>query len=291
MKLCLRTSLAAWLLAGSLAADVTYNQTTKFKGGTLIDMVQKMANMPLMGRMMGGNMKQAFEDQHYEVSVKGNKMARIGGLMSTLYDLDAGTLTSIDNTKQTYTVQSFDELKQRMQQMQERMNKGQGGDIDFDVKSEKTGQTQMINSESAAETLITMTAKQASAQGQMVVKVHAWMVPAKPAMEEVRDFQKRLAEKMGFAASGFSSPAMGSAGTGISAGLREAFKQQDGYPALTDLEVSGVTAGGPMGGNSDPNAVLMRMETLTDNFGKGAVDDSKFVVPAGYKEEKVRGRR
>lgn len=291
MKSCLRAALTICLIAGCLHADVVYNQTTKFKGGTLIDMMQKMANMPLMGRMMGGGMKQAFEDQHYEVSVKGNKMAKIGGPVSTLYDLDAGTITSLNNAKQTYTVQTFDELKQQMQDMQKRMNKGQGGDIEFDIKSEKTSQTQMINGEPAAETLITMTAKQASSQGQMLVKVHAWIVPIKPAMEEVRDFQKRLAEKMGFAASGLSAPMMGSAGTGVSAGLREAFNQQDGFPALTDVEVSGVSVGGPMGGNADPNAVLMRMETLTNNFGKGAVDDAKFIIPSGFKEEKVRTRR
>jgi hypothetical protein len=98
----------------------------------LIDMVQKMASMPMMGRMMGGNgMKQAFEDQSYEVYVKGNKMARIGLRISTIYDLDAGTQTMVNHDKQSYTVQTVEEMRERLQQMQDRMNKG-GADRERD---------------------------------------------------------------------------------------------------------------------------------------------------------------
>ena len=80
---------------------------------------------------------------------------------------------------------------------------------------------------------------------------------------------------------------MGGAGAGIGAAMKESFKM-DGYPALSDVDVSGV-AGPMMGrGNTDPNAPLIKMETQSSNFATGQVDDSKFVVPAGYKEEHKR---
>ena len=289
MKRLVRLGAAAVLAAGILPADVSYTQTTKFEGGTLIDMVQKMASMPMMGRMMGGGMKQAFEDQTYDVFVKGNKMARWGKLTSTIYDLDAGTITTLDNTKQTYSTSTFEEMQQHMEQAQQRMNRGQTGDLQFDVKVVNTGQTRVVNGETAKEMLLTMTAKQASAQGQMVVTMHAWMVPYTPGSKELIEFQKKLSAKYAFAFSAMG-PGMASAGKGMSAAMQEAAKQ-DGYPALTDTAVTGVAAPGPMGDkDSDPNAPLIKMQGESSNFKEAAVDDTKFAIPAGFKEEK-RGRK
>jgi len=296
MQFFLRAGVVAALAAAVLSADVTYRQTTKFKGGALIDMVQKMASMPMMGRMMGGNgMKQAFEDQSYEVYVKGNKMARIGPRISTIYDLDTGTQTMLNHDQQSFTVQTFEEMRERLQQMQERMNKGRA-DIDFDVKVQKTGQTQQIDGEIAKETIILMTAKQATDQGQMVVTVDAWLVPMNALRREVQDFQKRLAEKLTSGMSGFS-PMMGAAGAGISAAMREMSRLDEGYPAVTEVAIRGLSAvGGPMGamgggGAIDPNAPLIDTETANHGFVKGVADDLKFSVPPGYKEEKGRPRR
>jgi TolA-binding protein len=287
MKVCLQIALLAGLSAALLSADATYTQVTKFTGGTAVDMAKKMANMPMIGRMGGGAMKNAFEDQHYDVYVKGNKMARLGGMISTIYDLDAGTVTTINNTKQTYTTMTFDEMREQIEQMQQRMNRRRGGsgDLQFDVKVEKTGQTRTIDGQSAKETLITLTAKGGdgqSANGQMVVKTHAWLVPLSAATRELADFTRRLGEKFAYAYG--SSPMMGAAAGGLGAAMKEAFSQ-DGYPVETDVEVTGLTA--PMGGG-DPSAPFMQMETLSSNFATGAVDAAKFTVPAEYKEEKRR---
>lgn len=292
MNPCARIAFLTALAASSLLADVTYNQTTKFTGGSMLEMMRRMASNPIMGRLGGGNLKNAFQDQVYTVYVKGNKMARIGSLNSMICDLDAGTITIINHEKQTYTVSTFDEMRQRMEEMQRRMNRGQGGDLDFDVKTEKTGQTRNIDGQGASEVLITMTAKSASNNGQMVVKDHAWLVPSTSATRELHDFYKRLSEKYAYAMAGFV-PSLGAANGGLSAAMKEAF-QQDGYPVLSDMDVSGVSspmANNPMmGHNSDPNAPFIQMESSASNFAQGAVDDSKFAVPAGYKQEQARGR-
>jgi hypothetical protein len=283
MKRGLRVGLISGLTISGLMADVTYQQTTKFLGGSLVDMMKKMASMP----MIGSRMKTAFQDQDRTVYVKGNKMASIGTATSTLFDLDAGTITNINNERQTYSTETFEEMRAQMEQMQQRMNKQSGGDIQFDTKVEKTGQTRMLEGQTANETVLTMTAKQATAAGQMVVKLHEWLVPPTPASREVAEFYHRFGEKAAFAMGGVSSPMLGQAAKGLAAAMKESF-QQDGYPALTVTEVSGVSAPmGPMAQeNADPNAPMIQTETATSHIVTGPVDDAKFSIPAGYKEEK-----
>ncbi|HEY6987708.1 MAG TPA: hypothetical protein VH369_04960, partial [Bryobacteraceae bacterium] len=270
MKLCLQIGLLAAFSAALLPADASYKQVMKFTGGTAVEMAKKMANMPMIGRMGGGAMREAFEDQHYDVYVKGNKMARLGGMISTIYDLDAGTITTINNTKQTYTTMTFDEMREQIERMQQRMNrKASGGSsLQFDAKVEKTGQTRTIDGQNATETVITMTAKSDGGEGngQMVVKTHAWLIPLSAPTRELLDFSRRLGEKFAYAYG--SSPMMGAAAGGLGAAMKEAFSQ-DGYPIETDVEVSGVA--GPMGGG-DPSAPFMQMETQSSNFATATVD-------------------
>jgi hypothetical protein len=43
-------------------------------------------------------------------------------------------------------------------------------------------------------------------------------------------------------------------------------------------------------GSVDPNTPMIDTETTSRGFTTGGVDDSKFSVPAGFTEEKGRGR-
>jgi hypothetical protein len=294
MKSLLRTGILCVACAASLLGDVTFNQSVKFTGGTMVETMRRMASNPMLGRFGGGAMKNAFTDQSYTVYVKGSKMARSGETLSFIYDLDAGTMTTLDNEKHTYTVQTFDEMRQRFEQMQQRMGHGQPN-IDFDVKVDKTEQTRSIDGQTATETVITLTAKASQSNdsrgngGQMVVKVDAWLVPSMPATQELVDFQKKLAAKYAYAFAGFS-PSMGAAGSGMSAAMKQ-LQNLDGYPVLTDMSVSGVSSPmAQMSGENNPNAPFMQTETQSSNFVTGPVDDSKFAVPAGYKEQQMRGR-
>jgi hypothetical protein len=281
------------MAACGLLGDVTYHQSTKFTGGSLVDMMKQMASMPLMGRMGGGAMKTAFADQQRDVYIKGNKMASIGPRTSILYDLDAGTITTINHEKSTYSTMTFDEMRQQMEQMQKRMHKNTEQDIEFDVNVSDTGQTRTIDGQTATEKLLTMTAKQASKEGQMVIKSHLWLIPPTAPTREAAEFHKKLAAKAAFAMGGFS-PVMGSASTGLQAAMKQSF-EQNGYAVLMETEVSGIAGGdgspfGAMTGKNggDPNAPLIQTEMQTGNFVTAAVDDAKFVIPAGYKEEKRR---
>ena len=289
MKGFLRIGLLAVSAMTCLLGDVTYDQNVRYTGGTLLDMMRKMASNPMLGRMGGGNLQTAFQDQKFTVYVKGPKMARIGPSFSSIYDLDAGTITTINHQKHTYAVMTFEEMRQQMDQMQRRANKTQTPNVDFDVKLDTTGQTRNIYGQTASEALMTLTAKTAGPGGQMVVKADTWLVPLDPATREVIDYSKRLSTKFGELFSG--SPMLGAASAGIGAAMKEASKL-DGYSVLTDIDVSGVSS--PMlaamgSANNDANAPLIKMEVQSSNFASGAIDDSKFAIPTGYTEQARRG--
>ncbi|MBV9764808.1 MAG: hypothetical protein JOZ48_08180 [Acidobacteriaceae bacterium] len=288
MKALLRITLLSAIAAICLFGDVTYDQSAKFTGGSLIDMMRSMANNPMLGRMGGAGMKTAFQDQNFKIYVKGSKMARIGELISSIYDLDAGTVTTINHQKHTYSVMTFDEMREQMQRIQQRGSRGPAPNFDFDVKVDKTGQTRTIDGQTATEVMMTLTAKSASANGQMVVKTDLWGVPLDDTKHELVDFYKRLSEKFAYAFAG--GPGLGGGGAGIAAAMKESLKL-DSYPILDDIDVSGVAGSmNPMmgQGNPDPNAPLIKMEMHSSNFVAGSVDDSKFAVPAGYSEENRR---
>ncbi|MFL6415402.1 MAG: hypothetical protein ACJ74Y_07005 [Bryobacteraceae bacterium] len=287
MKRMNAAGLFLCIAAGCLWADATYTETTKYTGGTLIEMTQRMASNPILGRLAGGRLQSAFQDQTSTVFVKGAKMARVGQATTTIFDLDAGTVTNVNNEKRTYSVETFEEMRQRMEKMEQRTNRNGGGELEFDVKVTKTGQTRSIKEQTASETVMTLTAKSSGSQGQMVVKVDTWLVPSTSVSKELLDYQRKLAEKFAYAFGG--APSLGPAMGGMSAAMKE-MRKLDGYPVLSDISVSGVSS--PMaamgGGGGDPNAPLIAMETQVDNITSGSIDDAKLAVPAGFKQEKPR---
>lgn len=294
MKRFMRVGILTALATTILCADVSYRETINLKSGMLVDMLQKMASNPALGKA-GDSLKQVLEGQTYDVYLKGNQMARIGSHSSYIYDMDGGTMTLINHDRQTYSVQTFDEMSQQFQHMQQKMGKAIG-DLQFDAKVSKTGQTQQIGGETATETVITLTAKQSSEQGQMAATVHSWLVPMNPVRQQVRDFQKRLGEKVSSAMLTGVSPMLSFAGSGLSAALKEMSKIDGGYPVLSIATVTGsLGAGNPLaalaamsgGAATDPNAPLIVTESRYDNFVEGAANESKFTVPAGYKPEKA----
>ena len=290
MKILYRAGLALLAAAACALADVSYSEAIHYTGGTLLDMMKNMSNGP-MGKMMGGRMGQAFQDQTVKIYLKGNKMARVSANASMIFDLDAGTMTTIDNTRRIYVTTTFDELKQRMEQMKQRMAQdSQVGDIQFEPKLEQTGNTKNIAGQTASEYILTLTAK--GNQGSATkVRSDMWVVPSVPGNDELRAFRRRMVDKMGVT-SGFN-PLLGQASSGLSQLTKETMKIE-GFPVTQDTAVSGVQSpmAQMMGGdqNADPNAPFLSLTTEASNFATGPVNDSVFQIPAGYKEQKMPQR-
>jgi hypothetical protein len=281
--------------ASFLWADVSYEETVRYTGGSMVEMMRNMSSGP-MGKLLGGRMGRALQDRTSKVYLKGNKMAHVGSDASTVIDLDAGTITTIDNQHRSYTTMTFDEMNQRMKEAQEKMSRRGGSgtaDIHFDVKVDDTGKTKTIDGKTAKEYIMTMTAEgqdQGQSAGAMRVRSDMWTVTSETGSDELRDFYKNMATKMNYSFAAGMNPMMGSASQGLAQLAKETSKLE-GYPVQQETAVSGVqTPMGPMmgGNNQDPNAPFLTMSSESRNFSTGPVDESVFQVPAGYKEQKMR---
>lgn len=287
MRKFFSAALFAAIIAFPVLADVSFEQTTRFTGGTMLEMMQKM------GGMSGGRMGKALQDHTATVYLKGNKMAQVENQQSNIIDLDAGTITAVNHEKKSYTVMTFEEVKQMMAEAQQKMKgmSGNAGDATFDINVNPTGQTRTIEGKTAKEYLVTMTAKGGTGTG-MKIKVDSWNVDSLAGSDEVREFYKKFTEKADFMPGMGVNPMMGGASKGLAgmaAAMRESHKLQ-GSPLLTETEVSGVNSpfGAMMGQNADPNAPFMKITAEYRNYSTSPVDDAKFSAPAEYKKEEMR---
>ena len=287
MKMQFRLAIVTLAAAGCLLADVSYQETVQYTGGSLIDMMRSMSDSP-MGKLMGGRLSKGLKDRTLKVYLKGNKLARIGEDSSTIVDLDAGTITNIDNEHHSYTAMSFDDMNRQMQEMREKMNKRGGApDVKFNAKVDATGNTREIDGKTAKEYILTMTAEGQQGAG-MSVRSDMWTIPSGPGTDELRDFHKRLSEKLNYAFGTGMNPMMGNASQGLSELQKETTKLE-GYPVVQETAVSGVQS--PMAersGGGDSNAPFITMKTQSANFSTGSVDEGVFQIPSNYKERKAR---
>lgn len=190
-------------VAGLLRADVKTEEKSRmhFEG--------MMARM--MGMFGGKAMREGTTDT---VAVKGSRKMTVNETTGRIVDLDEEKVYELDMRAKTYKVETFDELRRRMQEAQERAKqqseKGQKAapaktepaenkmQIDFDLK--ESGQKKNINGYDCREVVMTITVRQKDKTleqgGGMVMTSHEWLGPRIAAMKEIADFERRYAEKM-----------------------------------------------------------------------------------------------
>lgn len=233
MRRCVGLLCSGWLFVSVALADFSHDQITRFTGGAMLGMM----------RMAGALSKNLREPNRSTVIVKGNRMAQIDSQRTQLIDLDAGTITSIDHAKHTYSVMTFAEMKQMMEEMAARMNgknkSGQPMKIIVDVK--ETGQTREISGLKTREVHLGIKMQTSDAdsgqQGTMNVVSALWLAPGIPGYQEVQAFHRRMAEKLAWTP-GSNFAAMMPSGAGQA--MAEAHKQMsklDGVPVLTIMRV------------------------------------------------------
>src|SRR3954470_5308835 len=192
-----------------LLADYTYQETTQLTGGSLLNMMKMVGHFSSQARKAG-------EPIVSTVYLKGNRMATVNADSIEIIDLDKETITHVDTLKKTYTVMTFDQIKQQMENARKEMEKKQAEHpasapqptqnpddvkVSFDVKVRKTGAEKQVNGLSSKEAILTMTMnatdqKTQQTAGAMAVTNDMWMVPEVPGYDQVRDFHKRMAEKL-----------------------------------------------------------------------------------------------
>jgi hypothetical protein len=191
-----------FVCGATLRADFTYQQTSQMTGGTLFQMMSALG--PLS--------RQAREPIVATTIVKGNRMARITKDNVNIVDLDKETITEIDSAKKTYSVVTFAQMKQAMEDAMARAQdaRNQRGkqsadnpnvETSFKVDAKATGQTKSISGLEAKEVVLTMTMGATNADtaqgGALNIVTDSWMSNV-AGYEEVKRFQRKMGEKMGY---------------------------------------------------------------------------------------------
>ncbi|MSV35445.1 MAG: hypothetical protein EXQ47_07585 [Bryobacterales bacterium] len=199
-------------------------------------------------------------------------MASITKDRTSVIDLDKETITTIDNAKKTYSVMTFAEMKQAMEdamkRMQSRQKNGKGDDVQaqFKISAKATGQSKTVQGLNAEEMLITMTmegANSAGDTGAMEMTTDAWYAPV-PGYDDVKAFHRKMAEKLGGTfGSGLQQmgqmAAMQGGGANMSQGMEQVAKELakiDGVPveSVIKMGASGTSANATTANTAAPPA-------------------------------------
>ncbi|SPE22571.1 conserved exported hypothetical protein [Candidatus Sulfopaludibacter sp. SbA3] len=305
------------LAVSPLLADFSYQEKSTVTGGAMMSMLKVAAVFS----------KQAREPIETTVSVKGDRMVTRSSMHATIVDLNSQTITSVDLQKKTYSVMTFEEMKQMMEQMQQKMQNakknGDAPEMNFKVSVNDTGNKKEVNGYDAKEMILKMemegTDEKSGQKGGMTITTDMWVAPAINGYGEVREFHKRMAEKLNWTPGGNAFMARPEVTKGMAEVYKEASKI-DGMPVQQKV-VMGV-AGDPgaqqqqqqqpaerpsLGGllgvqrakkmssdqpadSSQPGS-LLEMTTEMSGFSSSAVDDAQFHVPAGFKKVEPDKRR
>jgi hypothetical protein len=249
-------------LPSSSFADFRYDETTKITGGSLVSMAK-------FAGAFSKSAHQMTDPVNSTILVKGNRMAHINPDSTEIIDLDQETITRIDNAKKQYSVVTFQEMKAAME---EAMRKAQAQqqqaptpqpasttpppDLKFKVSVTNTGATKQVAGLSATESILKMSAEatdQKSGQtGNLAMTNDMWMVPEIPGYSEVRDFNARMAAKMGTIFSGSMpsmTPQMMSAQPGMFSGMADMAKEMSklkGVPVSQVMRMGTTADGSPL---------------------------------------------
>jgi hypothetical protein len=228
---------AFWLAVGPclLRADFSYRESTRINGA------KKAVTFTRL--------------------IKGNRMAQIVKGQVVVIDLDKQNITHIDLTKKTYSVMTFDQMKEVMDKSE------LGAHVKATVANvsvKTTKNTRNLGMLPVKETILTLTM-----EGGVTITVDTWMATV-PGYDEVREFERKLGDKLGY---GF--------GSGISLeGFAEVAKQLDkidGAPVETTSQAISAPGG----------QVLSQAATELSNFSSGPLEASRFDVPFGFKQVPV----
>ena len=219
MKRVLEIGLVAVTLAAVSAAPAMADVKSRSKSQVKFE--------GMLGRMMGmfGG-KAAKEGVETSVAVKADRKAEMSDTHGRIVDLKEEKVYELDMKKKTYEVITFEELRSRMREAQERARKeappeqkekeapaekpAREMEVDFDVK--ETGQRKAVAGHDAREVIMTVTVREKGRTlddgGGLVMTSNSWMGPAIPAMKELTDFEMRYWKAIAPEAAGMSPEQM-----------------------------------------------------------------------------------
>jgi hypothetical protein len=254
------TVLAVTILAvGSSRADFKYTQQSKITGGALAGMTKTLG-------VFSKSARQATEPQLSTTMVRGNRLRTEDPTGKIeIIDLDGKRFIHVDPAKKIYWIQTFDQLKQQIEQAREKIKEEQAkpaakhGDAQnvtmvpkFDVQA--TGQTRTILNVPAKEMKMRLDMQFKSTDPKTEADLEksnasTWMTADAwygtiPGYDEVRQFYVRMSKEMDWlpGSIGMSNPQMSQAADEF----RKNAIKMDGMPLLqyTSMGMSATGQGG-----------------------------------------------
>lgn len=179
--------------------------------------------------------------------VKGQKMKTDQGNTSIILDFDAQTITNINNTQKTYTVQKFSDLGATLSST--------GMEMNASVK--ETGQRKTINGFNASQLVMTMDIDnpQMKQQGmKMSMEMEFWISPDVPGAGELRAFYQRNAAKFPWAAMSGSGATANTGMQKAMADMQKKLATMNGVPVLqiVHMRMGGAAAERAAAAQNDP---------------------------------------
>jgi hypothetical protein len=181
-----------------------------------------------LGRMVGmfGG-KGAREGIVTTRAVKGDRKVELfGDSNGRIVDLNEEKIYELDLKKKTYEVVTFDEVRRRLKEAQEKAQREapkeerqpeaeQGKperEVEFDFDVKETGQSKTIAGHNAREVVMTITMREKGKTldegGGIVLTSNSWMGPVMPAMKEFADFELRYWKAIAPETAGISAEQM-----------------------------------------------------------------------------------
>lgn len=250
-------------MPAALFADFSYQQTTQITGGSMLSMLK-------MAGALSSQARKAGEPIISTVYLKGNRMATVSPDTVQIINLDNETITQIDVAKRTYTVLTFQQMKEQLANAEQAAEKQQAEHpaekpapnpnadnvkTSFDVHVRKTGAEKQVSGLTANEAILTMmmnaTDQNTQQSGSMAVTNDMWLVPDIPGYSQVRDFYVRMGEKMGTvtAGGGMDFSKMFAQNPGAGQALEDMGKEMqkiEGMPVMQIMRLGATTNGQPL---------------------------------------------
>jgi hypothetical protein len=188
-------ALIAVLAVPPLHADAKTQTQTTFKLAGLMGR--------FLSHMIGGS-----EGVTSTEAVKGNRMSRINDRTGRIVDLDEQKVYTLDMKKKQYSVQTFAELRQQLEQEKAQVAKQSAESapqqteqapppeqVEFDANLKETGQHKTIAGYDTHEVILTITMRQKGQTleqgGGLVMTETVWVGPHIAALDELRQFELR----------------------------------------------------------------------------------------------------
>jgi hypothetical protein len=246
-----KSSLYAVLFTGAALlqpyakADVSYQETTQITGGSMVGMLK-------MAGTFSSQARQAAAPTTTNVTIHGNRMVRSNPHTTEIIDLDQQTMTFIDHDKRTYSIVTFEQMRQAMTNAAGKVKQQGGqqpastqGQMTFSAHISKSGATREIDGHKAKEALVTLTMIASTNDGSnvkagMAATSEMWMIDEAPGLAEMRSFNTRMAQEMGMDTDASPASALLATQPGAAQAMADLKKESAGISGLPILQVTRV---------------------------------------------------